>query len=162
MYERRDGLESTVPNETAAYRDRVIRWVKEARRSVDYLETRPEIDVDRLAFFGHSWGGRLSVIALAADRRFKAAVVYVAGLRFPRSMPEVDPFNFVPRVRIPVIMLNGRYDYYFPSKPLTAHVRLARNTRRGQEVGRVRRRPLRARDQLVRKRSPGWTATWVS
>jgi tRNA A-37 threonylcarbamoyl transferase component Bud32/dienelactone hydrolase len=114
MYERRDGLESTLPNETAAYRDRVIRWVKEARRSVDYLETRPEIDVDRLAYFGHSWGGRLSGIALAADRRFKAAVLYVAGLRFPRSMPEVDPLNFVPRVRIPVIMLNGRYDHYFP------------------------------------------------
>jgi dienelactone hydrolase len=114
MYERRDGLESTLPNETAAYRDRVIRWVKEARRSVDYLETRPEIDVDRLAYFGHSWGGRLSGIALAADRRFKAAVLYVAGLRFPGSMPEVDPLNFVPRVRIPVIMLNGRYDHYFP------------------------------------------------
>lgn len=114
MYERRDGLESTVPNETAAYRDRVISWVKEARRTVDYLETRPEIDIDRLAYFGYSWGGRLSVIALAADKRFKTAVLYVAGFRFPRSMPEVDPFNFVPRVRIPVIMLNGRYDHYFP------------------------------------------------
>ncbi len=29
-------------------------------------------------------------------------------------MPEVDPFNFVSRVKIPVIMLNGRYDHYFP------------------------------------------------
>ena len=114
MYERRDGLEATVPNETAAYRDRVVAWVKEARRSVDYLETRPDIDIDKLAYFGVSWGGRLSGIALAADKRFKTAVLYVAGFRFPRSMPEVDPFNFVCRVKIPVLMLNGRYDHYFP------------------------------------------------
>jgi pimeloyl-ACP methyl ester carboxylesterase len=114
MYERRDGLESTVPNETAAYRDRVIGWAKEARRSIDYLETRPEIDLGKLAYFGHSWGGRLSAIALAGDTRFKTAVLYVAGFRFPRSMPEVDPFNFVGRVKIPVLMLNGRYDHYFP------------------------------------------------
>jgi dienelactone hydrolase len=114
MFERHDGLESTVPNETAAYRDHVVMWVKDARRSVDYLETRPEIDVAKLAYYGYSWGGRLSGIALAADPRFKAAVLSVAGFRFPRSMPEVDPFNFVPRVRIPVLMLNGRYDHYFP------------------------------------------------
>ena len=114
MYERRDGLEATVPNETAAYRDRVVAWVKEARRSIDYLETRREIDIGKLAYFGHSWGGRLSGIALAGDARFKVAVLYVAGFRFPPSMPEVDPFNFVRRVKIPVLMLNGRYDHYFP------------------------------------------------
>jgi dienelactone hydrolase len=124
MYERHDGLESTLPNETAAYRDRVVLWVKEARRSVDYLEARSDIDVGKLAYFGHSWGGRLSGIALAVDTRFKTAVLYVAGFRFPRSMPEVDPFNFVSRVRIPVLMLNGRYDHYFPvetaQKPMFA------------------------------------------
>jgi len=114
MYERRDGLETVLPNETAAYRDRVVAWVKEARRSVDYLETRRDIDIGKLAYFGLSWGGRLSGIPLAVDTRFKAAVLYVAGFRFPRSMPEVDPFNFVHRVTIPVLMLNGRYDHYFP------------------------------------------------
>jgi dienelactone hydrolase len=113
MFERHDGLLSTVPNETAAYRDHVVIWVKDARRSIDYLQTRPELDIHKLAYFGHSWGGRLSPIALADDR-FRVAVLSVAGFRFARSMPEVDPFNFVSRVRIPVIMLNGRYDHYFP------------------------------------------------
>ncbi len=117
MYERRDGLESTVPNGTVAYRDRVVSWVKELRRSIDYLETRPGVfDVSKLAYFGHSWGGRLSGIALTAEPRFKVAVLYVAGFRFPRSMPEVDPFNFVSRVRIPVRMLNGQNDPYFPKE----------------------------------------------
>ncbi len=114
MFERRDGLKSTVPNETAAYRDHVVMWVKDARRSIDYLETRPDVDMRKLAYFGYSWGGRMSAIALATDDRFKAAVLHVAGLRFPRSMPEADTFNFVPRVKVPVLMLNGRYDHYFP------------------------------------------------
>jgi formylglycine-generating enzyme required for sulfatase activity/dienelactone hydrolase len=126
-YERRDGLDvtGTIPDETASYRDRVIVWVKEVRRSIDYLETRPEVfDSRKLAYFGYSWGGRMAGIALAAEPRFKVAVLYVAGFRFPRSMPEVDPFNFVSRVRIPVLMLNGRNDPYFPvetsQKPMFA------------------------------------------
>lgn len=114
MFERRDGLESTIPNETNTYREHVIMWSKDVGRSIDYLETRKDIDLAKLAYFGHSWGGRNSGIALAVDKRFKAAVLYVAGFRFPRSMPEVDPFNFVPRVTVPVLMLNGRYDHYFP------------------------------------------------
>jgi dienelactone hydrolase len=114
LFERGDGLESSVPNETNAYREHVIMWVKDVRRSIDYLQTRPDIDTGKLAYFGHSWGGRMAGIALAVENRFKTAVLYVAGFRFPRSMPEVDPFNFVSRVTIPVIMLNGRYDHYFP------------------------------------------------
>jgi eukaryotic-like serine/threonine-protein kinase len=121
-FERADGLQSTVPNQTNSYREHVVMWVKDVRRSIDVLQTRRDIDTTKLAFFGHSWGGRMSGIALAVDDRFTTAVLYVAGFRFPRSMPEVDPFNFVPRVRIPVLMLNGRYDHYFPvetaQKPL--------------------------------------------
>jgi formylglycine-generating enzyme required for sulfatase activity/dienelactone hydrolase len=114
MFERRDDLESSLPNETNTYKEHVIMWVKDIRRSVDYLEIRPDIDVDKVAYYGYSWGARNGGIVLAVDDRFKAAVLYVAGFRFMRSAPEVDPFNFVSRVRTPVIMLNGKYDYFFP------------------------------------------------
>ena len=30
------------------------------------------------------------------------------------TLPEVDPFNFAPRVTLPVLMLNGREDFTFP------------------------------------------------
>ena len=30
------------------------------------------------------------------------------------AMPEVTPFNFVPRVTAPVLMINGRHDFLFP------------------------------------------------
>ncbi len=43
----------------------------------------------------------------------------VAGLLFQRSLPEVDPFHYAPRVTIPVLMLNGKYDFFFPCE--TSH-----------------------------------------
>jgi dienelactone hydrolase len=114
IYERRDELTSSMPNESNTYREHVVYWSKDLRRSIDYLETRADIDTQRLAFFGVSWGGRMAPVMLAIEGRFKAAVVMVAGLRHQTAQPEADPFNYLPRVTLPVLMLNGRYDFYFP------------------------------------------------
>ena len=113
-YERGDGLDSWYANETSSYRDHVIAWVKDFRRSIDYLETRSDIDHSRLAYYGRSWGGFLGGILPALEPRLKASVLYVAGLELQRGQPDVDPINFLPRIRIPVLMLNGRYDNFFP------------------------------------------------
>ena len=48
------------------------------------------------------------------EPRFKASVFYVAGLSFSTVLPEADPFNFLPRVKLPTLILNGKYDYFFP------------------------------------------------
>jgi hypothetical protein len=40
-------------------RDYSYQWSKDFLRSVDYLETRPDIDHDRLAYFGLSFGAEL-------------------------------------------------------------------------------------------------------
>jgi len=37
-----------------------------------------------------------------------------AGFRKAKSFPEVDELNYVTRVKIPTLMLNGRYDITFP------------------------------------------------
>jgi dienelactone hydrolase/predicted Ser/Thr protein kinase len=113
-YERGDGLTSHMPDETNTYRDHVIQWAKDLRRSVDYLESRSDIDSDKLAYYGFSWGGRLGGIMVSVEGRFKTAILRAAGFRFQNQKPEVDPFQFVSRVRIPVLMLNGRYDSFFP------------------------------------------------
>jgi pimeloyl-ACP methyl ester carboxylesterase len=42
------------------------------------------------------------------------AELIVGGFSLQRPMPEVDQINFAPRVRIPVLMLNGRFDFFFP------------------------------------------------
>jgi dienelactone hydrolase/tRNA A-37 threonylcarbamoyl transferase component Bud32 len=113
-YERDRGVPTDQPDTTAAYRDRVMRWVRDFRRSVDYVTSRPDLDSARLGFLGYSWGGRLGPLLVALEPRIKVAVLYVAGLKLQHSLPEVDPFHFAPRVEIPVLMLNGRYDFFFP------------------------------------------------
>jgi formylglycine-generating enzyme required for sulfatase activity/dienelactone hydrolase len=113
-FERWDGLHSDYPDESNFYRDHVVMWAKDLRRSIDYLQTRSDIDTGQLAYYGVSWGGYLGGLMPAVEPRFKTVVLLVAGLENQRGQPEVEPINFLPRITVPVLMLNGRYDYYFP------------------------------------------------
>jgi serine/threonine protein kinase/formylglycine-generating enzyme required for sulfatase activity/cephalosporin-C deacetylase-like acetyl esterase len=113
-YERGDDLNSSMPDATNFYKDHVIQWAKDLGRSIDYLESRKDIDTNKLAYYGLSWGARMGGLMLAVEKRFKTGILNVAGLRFQRTLPEADPFNFVSRIKIPVLMLNGRYDHFFP------------------------------------------------
>ena len=56
----------------------------------------------------------MGAIIPAVEKRIKASVLIVAGLGFQRSLPEVDSVNFLPRIKTPVLMLNGKYDFFFP------------------------------------------------
>jgi formylglycine-generating enzyme required for sulfatase activity/dienelactone hydrolase len=113
-YERGDGLASVTPNESSNFRDHVIMWVKDLRRTVDYLETRADIDTGKLAYLGASWGAALAPFMLAIEDRFRAAIVVVAGMHMDRALPEVSEGNYLPRVTVPLLMLNGKYDFFFP------------------------------------------------
>jgi dienelactone hydrolase len=96
------------------YRDHVIMYVKDFRRSVDYLMTRADIDTAKLGYIGYSWGGRLGPINLSVDHRVKAAVFQIPGLNFAPRRKEVDEFNYLAHLRIPTLVLSGRYDDVFP------------------------------------------------
>ncbi|HEY2941564.1 MAG TPA: dienelactone hydrolase family protein, partial [Vicinamibacteria bacterium] len=50
------------------------KYVWDARRALDYLETRPEVDPSRLGMIGHSLGGQETLFTTAIDTRIKAAV----------------------------------------------------------------------------------------
>ena len=113
-FERRDSLTSDLPDSTIFWRDHVVMWVKDIRRTVDYVTSRADMDTSRIAYFGTSWGANQAPMNLVAEPRFKAAVLYVAGLTMERSRPEVDPLNYLSRVKVPVLMLNGKYDFFFP------------------------------------------------
>ena len=113
-YERGDDLKSDIPNATSSWRDHVIAWSKDLGRSIDYLETRPEIDRNKLAYEGFSWGGAMGSVLPAVEDRIKVCVLIVPGFSLQKSLPEVDELNFAPRVKIPVLMLNGRFDFFFP------------------------------------------------
>jgi formylglycine-generating enzyme required for sulfatase activity/dienelactone hydrolase len=108
---------------THEYTDYQVKIVKDVRRSLDYLQTRPDVAHDKVAFYGWSWGGLVAPMALAVESRFAAAVLASGGLyASERPQPEAEPSNYAPRVRLPVLMLNGRYDLAVPfesaSRPL--------------------------------------------
>jgi formylglycine-generating enzyme required for sulfatase activity/tRNA A-37 threonylcarbamoyl transferase component Bud32/dienelactone hydrolase len=110
-YERQASAAADGPN---FVRDRGIQWSKDLGRSIDYLETRPDIDRDKLAYYGLSMGGAWGPILTATEGRFKASVLLAGGLLLGRQPPESEAIHFAPRVRMPVLMLNGRHDYAFP------------------------------------------------
>jgi pimeloyl-ACP methyl ester carboxylesterase len=103
-----------LPDRPAFMRDRALQWSKDLGRSLDYLETRAEIDINKLAFYGVSLGAAEGPRLVAVEPRFKTAVLASGGLTFWNSAPEVDNYNSAPRVRIPVLMLGGRQDLIFP------------------------------------------------
>jgi hypothetical protein len=101
---------------TNRYRELQLIWMQEFSRTIDYLETRKDIVSDKLGFYGFSWGGGVGPIVLALEgERIDAAVLNVGGLDdIGHYLPEVDTFNFVTRVYVPVLMINGEYDTDFP------------------------------------------------
>ena len=50
------------------------KYVWDARRAIDYLVSRPEVDRARIGMIGHSLGGQETLFTTAADLRIKAAV----------------------------------------------------------------------------------------
>jgi eukaryotic-like serine/threonine-protein kinase len=109
-YDRQDPSLALRTSSTVAYRDAMITWGKDLRRSVDYLQSRPDLDGERIGYLGISLGGRLGGLMMGIEDRFRLGILYVAGLGMIQVRPEVDPINFLPRVGFPVLMLNGRYD----------------------------------------------------
>jgi dienelactone hydrolase/predicted Ser/Thr protein kinase len=90
-----------------------LQWSKDLGRVLDYLQTRDEIDVSRLAYMGVSLGSAMSPRLIAVEPRFKAAVLFSVGT-FEKVAAEVDAWNFAPRVKVPLLMLNGKDDFRFP------------------------------------------------
>ena len=114
-YERGGELTSDYPEPTALYKDHMIMWGKDLARAIDFVESREDLDVERLAYFGTSWGGALGAILPAIEPRIRANVLYVAGLCFQHALPEADQLNYVTRVTQPTLMLNGELDFFFPA-----------------------------------------------
>ena len=78
---------------------------------------------------GARWGGILPAI----ETRIKVAVLVCGGLNAAMS-PEFSQVNFAPRIKIPILMQNGRWDSTFPvessQKPLLALFGTAENDKR--------------------------------
>lgn len=109
----------------------MIGWrVYDALRALDYLQTRPDVDAQRLAVMGISGGGTTSLFSAALDERIKVAVIsgyfntfrasiytishcmdnYVPGILRYAEMPDIAGL-IAPR---PVHIESGIHDPIFP------------------------------------------------
>jgi hypothetical protein len=98
----------------SAVRDRNITWAKEVFRTVDYLESRPDMDRARIGYYSLSLGAFFGPIPVALEPRIKASVLAAGGLRF-NAAPEINTANFMPRVTTPVLLINGTNDFAVPA-----------------------------------------------
>jgi eukaryotic-like serine/threonine-protein kinase len=110
-YERRGRL--ALPGASLPMALTVQRF-KDLARSLDYLGTRADIDTSHLAYLGASMGAAEGVIytTLLQDR-LKTVVLLDGGFFLGTPRPGRDQADFAPRLKIPVLMVNGRYDFSF-------------------------------------------------
>jgi len=113
-YERNAGLDTTWPKPTREYSDHVVKWIQDFKRTVDYLETRPDMDLDRLGFYGFSWGGWNGPIVLALDKRFDTGAFLSGGIPPTLARPEASSASFAGRVTQSVLMISGEHDVIRP------------------------------------------------
>lgn len=101
-------------------------------RAHSLLRSFPEVDADRTAVTGISWGGYTTCLVASLDDRFKAAVpVYGCGFlhegesvqkpsidklgdRRESWVKTYDPSSLLPRCRVPILFVNGSNDIHYP------------------------------------------------
>jgi eukaryotic-like serine/threonine-protein kinase len=96
--------------DTHRYVEYLTQVIKDFKRSIDYLETRKDINSTKLAYFGISWGSCMGAIIPAVDDRLKASVLEIGGFLQKNIRSEMDQINYVTHVKVPTLMLNGKYD----------------------------------------------------
>lgn len=112
MYER--FVPASTERNTSGERDLEVEEYKDLARSVDYIATRPDLDQKKLAYYGVSHGARLAPVMLAQETRFRAAVLVGGGFSPEEQLPEIREINFAPHMKMPVVIIDGRYDFEFP------------------------------------------------
>ena len=116
-----------------------IRVIKDLQRAVDVLRSRPNVDDDRIAFVGFSWGGATGALFVGIERRLKTAALvvghggqvshatgpegfkHISGLpcarrvAWIRAMAPIEPIRFVGHANVPLLLQNGTSDSLIPS-----------------------------------------------
>ena len=117
-----------------------IQLIKDLQRAVDVLRAQPDVDDERIAYQGTSYGGAMGALFVGIERRIKAAVLVVGdgGLvshftgpedvnfmaalpcatraRWFRDMTPIEPIRFIAHASPTALFLqNGRLDNLVPA-----------------------------------------------
>ena len=117
-----------------------IQLIKDLQRAVDVLRSRANVDDERIAYLGISYGGAMGALFVGIERRIKAAVLVVGDgglvshftgpedssfmaslscatrLNWFRAMAPIEPIRFIPHASPTALLLqNGRSDNLVPA-----------------------------------------------
>ena len=116
-----------------------IQLIKDLQRAVDVLRERPNVDDERIAYLGISYGGAMGALFVGIERRLEAAVLVVGDgglvshftgpedvdfmaslscatrVNWFRAMTPIEPIRFIPHASSTALLLqNGRSDNLVP------------------------------------------------
>lgn len=120
-------------NSSIEFRKQMVNWITDLRRGIDYLESREDIDKQRLGFLGISNGANVGLVLTAIENRYKSLAFISAGLEkdFRTRIAETNPIKLASQIRTQKLVINGRFDETFPyntdAKPLFKLLREPKN-----------------------------------
>jgi len=92
----------------------VIQTIRDYRRVLDYVATRPEIDSNRIGLLGYSMGADQTFLLTAVEPRIKVSVACATPSWNDRFNP-ISPANYARGIgERPFLMLMGRSDSLCP------------------------------------------------
>jgi serine/threonine protein kinase/formylglycine-generating enzyme required for sulfatase activity/predicted esterase len=120
---------------TVKRREQLVANATDLSRGLDYITTRNDLDLSRMAYYGYSQGAQEGLIYTAIENRYKAVLLVAGSLPIPIPnamwLPEVTQANFASHIGVPKLLLNGRYDEASPLKTRTEPLfRLLREPKR--------------------------------
>ena len=91
-YERWNPIDVT---DEANYPRKMVDWRWDLGRTLDYLQSRHDIDSSRIGYLGTSFGGSYALPLLVVEGRFKAAILISGGLTTQETVPPItDCVNY--------------------------------------------------------------------
>jgi dienelactone hydrolase len=114
-FERGGGPSYEEPQTWGEYQDREIKNCQDLARTIDYLETNPRFDSEKICYMGFSGGALWGTTFPALENRIKNVILVCGGFRQRvEAPPAVRRVNMAARIKVPVLMINGKYDQLFP------------------------------------------------
>ena len=88
-----------------------------ARRALTFLELQPEVNPEKLGVYGHSMGGKLTVLTTGSDKRVKASAPSCGGVsdRYnedPLFRNTLGDDAYLEKISCPIIFLSPSNDFH--------------------------------------------------
>ncbi|PIB30403.1 hypothetical protein BFP77_04515 [Maribacter sp. 4U21] len=128
-----DANDWTLDSVESPRNNRWFLWTLAARRAITFLEQQPEVNPDLIGIYGHSMGGKITVLTAGTDERIKAAAPSCGGIS--DLITKNDLFNktltdnlYLENITCPIIFLSPSNDFHGHISDLTNATKLIETT----------------------------------